>query len=138
MVDDEVTSDLRSTTNRRHVPAGPPMNQQPAGGHAIGVGYLVLTMRELAGMSQLALANAAGTSQGAIARVESGAHVPSLTSLLSIADAMGWQLVLGLATPDTTELDDLALVGVVIEDPLDGLPCYRVLREPPPWASYSM
>jgi hypothetical protein len=49
--------------------------------------------------------------------------------------------VLGLAAPEVSELDpatvridDLALVGVLLRDPLDGLPCYGVIREPPTWA----
>ena len=117
------------------------MHAQPAEGHAIGVGYLLLTLREVAGLSQRRLARAAGTSQGAIARSESGNHTPSLPSLFRIANAVGYRVVLGLAAPEvgeldpaTVQIDDLALVGVLIRDPLDGLPCFHVIREPPTWA----
>jgi hypothetical protein len=34
-------------------------------------------------------------------------------------------------------LEDLALVGLLVPDPLDGLPNFRVIREPPPWAGTS-
>jgi transcriptional regulator with XRE-family HTH domain len=117
------------------------MNAQSAEGHSIGVGYIVLTLREIAGLSQRRLARAAGTSQGAISRAESGNHVPSLPSLFRFANTVGYRLIVGFAAPDvatldpaTVEIDDLALVGMLIRDPMDGLPCFRVLREPPPWA----
>lgn len=119
----------------------PPIHRQAPTGHAIGVGYLLLTLRELAGLSQRKLARLGGTSQGAITRVETGAHTPSLPSLIRLANAAGFRLVLGLASPDLAEADpalleieDFALVGLVLPDPLDGLPNFRVIREPPPWA----
>jgi hypothetical protein len=47
----------------------------------------------------------------------------------------------GLAAPEIAEIDpatvtleDLALLGMLVRDPLDDLPAFRVLREPPPWA----
>ena len=130
--------DRRALHSFRSVPA---MHAQPGDGHAIGVGYVVLTLREVGGLSQRRLASAAGTSQGAISRVESGNHVPSLPSLFRLANAVGYRLVLGFAAPEvatldpaTVEIDDLALVGMLVRDPTDGLPCFRVLREPPPWA----
>ena len=130
--------DRRALHSFRSVPA---MHAQPGEGHAIGVGYVVLTLREVGGLSQRRLARAAGTSQGAISRVESGNHVPSLPSLFRLADAVGYRLVLGFAAPEvatldpaTVEIDDLALVGMLVRDPTDGLPCFLVLREPPPWA----
>jgi transcriptional regulator with XRE-family HTH domain len=91
-------------------------------------------------MSQRRLAMAAGTSQSAITRAESGAHTPSLPALFRYAYAAGYRVTIGLASPDVADLDpatvaidDLALVGILIRDPLDGLPSFRVLREPPPW-----
>ncbi len=130
--------DRRALHSFRSVPA---MHAQPGDGHAIGVGYVVLTLREVGGFSQRRLARAAGTSQGAISRVESGNHVPSLPSLFRLANTVGYRLVLGFAAPEvatldpaTVEIDDLALVGMLARDPADGLPCFRVLREPPPWA----
>ena len=121
--------------------SSPPIHKQAREGHSIGVGYLVLTLRELAGLSQRTLAKRAGTSQGAITRVETGAHTPSIPSVLRLAHAVGYRVVIGLASPDVAAieptvitLEDLALVGLLVPDPLDGLPNFRVIREPPPWA----
>ena len=58
-------------------------------GHSVGLGYVVLTLRELSGLSQSRLAARASTSQPAIARLESGRHVPSVNTLLKIASACG-------------------------------------------------
>ena len=92
-------------------------------------------------MSQRGLAKAAGTSQSSITRAESGAHTPSLPALFRYADAAGYRVAVGLATPELAEadpatatLEDLALLGMLVRDPLDCLPAFRVLREPPPWA----
>jgi transcriptional regulator with XRE-family HTH domain len=133
----EAPRERRIPHSFRSVPA---IHTQPADGHAIGVGYLLLTMREVAGLSQRRLAKAAHTSQGAIARSESGSHTPSLPSLFRIANAVGYRVVLGLAAPEvatldpaTVQIDDLALVGILVRDPLDGLPSFRVIREPPSW-----
>ena len=122
----------------------PPIHTQAEDGHGIGIGYLVLTLRELAGLSQRTLAKRAGTSQGAITRVETGAHTPSMPSILRLAHAVGYRVVIGLASPDVATIDpavvsleDLALVGILVPDPLDGLPNFRVIREPPPWAGAS-
>jgi transcriptional regulator with XRE-family HTH domain len=119
----------------------PPIDRQPPHGYAVGVGYLVLTLRELNCISQRVLARRAGTSQSAITRVETGAHTPSMSTVIRLAHAGGYRLVLGLASPDIAEvepdalaIDDLALVGLLVPDPMDGLPNFRVIREPPPWA----
>jgi transcriptional regulator with XRE-family HTH domain len=61
------------------------------------LGYLVLTLRELSGLSRSRLAARSRTSQPAIARLESGRHVPSVNTLLKIASACGMHLVVGLA-----------------------------------------
>jgi transcriptional regulator with XRE-family HTH domain len=119
----------------------PPITKQADDGYAIGVGYLVLTLRELNGVSQRVLARHAGTSQAAITRIETGAHTPSIPTILRLAHASGYRVVLGLASPDiapadpaSLTLEDLALVGLVLPDPTDGLPNFRVIREPPSWA----
>jgi len=66
---------------------------------AMGVGYLVLKARAAAGMSQAQLARAIGTSQPTIARWESGSQVPSVRSMMKIAEATGFELALGLHRP---------------------------------------
>jgi len=57
---------------------------------------------------------------------------------------VGYRVVIGLASPDVANIEpalvtveDLALIGLLIPDPLDGLPNFRVIREPPPWAGAS-
>jgi transcriptional regulator with XRE-family HTH domain len=118
-----------------------PVEKQPCDGYAIGIGYMVLTLRELNGFSQRVLARHAGTSQAAITRIETGAHTPSLPTVLRLAHAGGYRVVLGFASPEiaaadpaTLVLEDLALVGLLVPDPMDDLPNFRVIREPPPWA----
>lgn len=66
---------------------------------AMKVGYLVLTARSEAQLSQSQLARAIGTSQPTVARWESGAQVPSVTSMLKIAEATGFELAVGLHKP---------------------------------------
>jgi transcriptional regulator with XRE-family HTH domain len=84
-------------------------------GHSIGLGYVVLTLRELSGLYQSRLAARAGTSQPAIARLESGRQVPSVNTLLRIASACGMHLVVGLADPELDVADlcmhELTLLG---------------------------
>ncbi len=105
-------------------------------GHSIGLGYVVLTLRELSGLSQSRLAGRAGTSQPAIARLESGRHVPSVNTLLNIASACGMHLVIGLADPKLDVADlcmhDLSLLGI-LRPSADDLPDFFVIREPPSW-----
>lgn len=112
--------------------AAPPM------GHSIGLGYLVLTLREISGVSQSRLAARAGTSQPAIARLESGRQVPSVRTLMRISGACGMHLVVGIADPSLDAADlclhDLTLLGVLRPNIADDLPDFFVIREPPPWA----
>jgi transcriptional regulator with XRE-family HTH domain len=104
--------------------------------HSIGLGYLVLTLRELSGLSRSRLAARSRTSQPAIARLESGRHVPSVNTLLKIASACGIHLVVGLADPERDVADlcmhDLTLLGI-LRPASDDLPDFFVIREPPPW-----
>jgi transcriptional regulator with XRE-family HTH domain len=106
-------------------------------GHSIGLGYLILTLRELAGLSQSKIASRAGTGQPAIARLESGRQVPTVNTLIKVASACGMQLVVGLADPELDPgdlcLHDLTLLGILRPAP-DGLVDFFVIREPPPWA----
>ncbi|MBI4730071.1 MAG: helix-turn-helix transcriptional regulator [Acidobacteria bacterium] len=69
----------------------------------MGVGYLILKARAEAGLTQAQLAKRIGTSQPMIARWESGAQVPSVTSLLRIAEATGFDLAVALQKPGSTK-----------------------------------
>lgn len=62
----------------------------------MGVGYLILKARAAAGLSQAQLARKIGSSQPMIARWESGAQLPSVSSLMRIADATGFDLAVAM------------------------------------------
>jgi transcriptional regulator with XRE-family HTH domain len=88
-------------------------------GHSIGLGYMILTLRELTGLSQSKIAKRVGTGQPAIARLESGRQLPTVNTLLKVASSCGMHLV--------------TLLGILKPAP-DGLVDFFVIREPPPWA----
>lgn len=58
-----------------------------------GAGYVLLVACELTGMSQRRLADAVGTSQPALARLETGDRMPSVRTLLRVAEAAGFDLL---------------------------------------------
>jgi len=68
----------------------------------MGIGYLILQARAAAELSQTELARRIGTSQPMIARWESGAQLPSVSSLLRIAEATGFDLAVSLRKPGST------------------------------------
>ena len=91
--------------------------------------------RSGAGLSQRRLAQRVGTSQPSLAKIESGSRIPTLRSLLRVAAAAGYELVLGLIGADEDpplhdELVAFALLGVVRPDPEDDLADFVVFREP--------
>ncbi len=103
----------------------------------LGAGYVILVARELTGLSQRSLARSIGTSQPALARLETGNRMPSVRTLLRIADAAGLDLTLGLRRHDPSEHDPaaleamgFALIGTLHLNPEDGLADFTVLREP--------
>jgi transcriptional regulator with XRE-family HTH domain len=73
----------------------PPVAPSP-----LGAGYLILVVRELSGLSQRALVHAIGTSQPTLATLETGNRVPTIRTLLRVADATGFELVVGLRRPN--------------------------------------
>ena len=92
------------------------------------------------GLSQRALAVQIGSSQPSIATLESGNRLPTIRTLLRIADAVGLELVLGLRRPDDAKPDDhaieqlgFALLGTLHPNAVDGLADYVVFLEPKPW-----
>jgi transcriptional regulator with XRE-family HTH domain len=93
--------------------------------------------RELTGPTQRKLAQRVGTSQPTLARIETGARTPSLRTLLRVARAAGFELVLGLRRPDARlppkrGLDAFALIGTVHLNDDDGLADFVVYPEPSP------
>lgn len=77
------------------------MRNSSDAGHMGGVaGALILDARLRAGMSQRALALAAGTSQGAVAAYEAGRHEPNLVTLGRLLAAAGFELRMRLEPSD--------------------------------------
>lgn len=94
---------------------------------------LVRRMRLAAGLSQRGLASRARTSQPALARYESGATTPSLSTLRRLAEACGRRLTIGAEPapdPDDIELAD-ALLRLSPEERLRALRRYARLRNLP-------
>jgi transcriptional regulator with XRE-family HTH domain len=96
-------------------------------------------VRELSGLSQRALAHAIGTSQPTLATLETGNRVPTIRTLLRVADATGFELVIGLRrtntpapNPNTLRAQGFDLLGTLKPNPQDGLADFVVLREPSP------
>lgn len=58
-------------------------------GRASGFAARLLELRAAAGLSQVALAKAAGCRQSTIARTETGKHEPNWQLVLRLADALG-------------------------------------------------
>jgi transcriptional regulator with XRE-family HTH domain len=106
----------------------------------LGAGFLILVTRELSGLSQRQLAARTNTSQPNLATLETGNRMPTVRTLMRIADASGFELVIGLRRPDAPSPDPdvlraqgFDLVGTLTANPQDGLADFVVLREPSPF-----
>ena len=106
----------------------------------LGAGYLLLVVRELSGLSQRSLARAIGTSQPTLATLETGNRTPTIRTLMRVAQATGFELVIGLRRPEAPRPDPAIihaqgfdLLGTLRPDPQDGLADFVVLREPSPF-----
>lgn len=109
------------------------------GASPLGAGNLILVVRELTGLSQRRLAALIGTSQPSLATLESGNRLPTIRTLLRVAEASGFELVIGLRrsgrpAPDPEAIHALGfdLLGTLHPNPQDGLADLVVLREPSP------
>ena len=105
----------------------------------LGAVYLILVVRELTGMSQRVLARSIGTSQPTLATLESGNRIPTVRTLLRVAGATGFELVIGLrrpnnpaSNPEVLRAQGFDLLGALTQNPQDGLADFVVLREPSP------
>jgi transcriptional regulator with XRE-family HTH domain len=97
---------------------------------SLGTGELVLSARELTGLSQRALAVRAGTSQGAVAAIETGHRLPTIRSLMRLVQAAGLELVVGLRKPGAREP---IVVGALVPNDDDGLADYMPITELSPF-----
>ena len=80
---------------------------------AEAVARLLIQFRMKHNLTQEQLAQLMGTSAPAISRIESGTHVPSLTTLSRLAEAAGERLVIGFERANaTSRKDDRTLVAV--------------------------
>jgi transcriptional regulator with XRE-family HTH domain len=130
IVAEPADTDLRIRTATKVLPPPP---------SPLGAGYLILVVRELTGMSQRVLARAIGTSQPTLATLETGNRVPTIRTLLRVADATGFELVIGLRRPNIPAPNPTALhaqwfdlLGTLRPNPEDDLADFVVLREPSP------
>jgi transcriptional regulator with XRE-family HTH domain len=129
--------DARYPEGHQPEPRCEPRTDYRSSPHAIGAGFLILVARELTGVTQRTLARDVGTSQPTLARIETGARTPALCTLLRVARAAGFELVLGLRRPDVRlppkrTLDAFALLGTLHLNDDDGFADFVVYREPSP------
>jgi hypothetical protein len=123
--------------SRRPKRSTPPCYAPPGIGHSIGLGYVVLTLRELAGLSQDRLAHRSRTSQPGDrppgVRTTGSQREHAHQARLGVRDAPRR----GPSRPDVDVADlcmhDLTLLGVLRPAP-DSLVDFFAIREPPPWA----
>lgn len=69
------------------------------------IAWLLIRYRMEYGLTQEELAKRVGTSHSQIARVESGRHATSLTTLIRIAHALDLKLLLGFEAQDARSSD---------------------------------
>ncbi len=91
----------------------------------LGVGEIVLSARELTGISQRLLAARAGTTQASITAIESGKRLPTVRMLIRLVQAAGLELVIGLRKPGAPEP---IVVGALIPNDDDGLADFLPIR----------
>lgn len=97
---------------------------------SLGVGELVLSARELSGLSQRALASRAGTSQAAVTAIETGTRLPTVRSLMRLVGAADLHLVVGVRRPGA---DHPVVLGALVANVEDGLADYVPMRTPSPF-----
>ncbi|MGZ4124968.1 MAG: helix-turn-helix domain-containing protein [Actinomycetota bacterium] len=95
----------------------------------------MLVARELTGLSRQRLAERIGTSQASVAKVETGSWIPTVRTLMRVANTAGFQLLLGLREvdsdpPNGDAVDGIVLLGAVVPSPDDDLADLVVLKEP--------
>ena len=95
---------------------------------------MLMVARGAAHLSRSRLAERIGSSQSAMARIESGMTVPGVRTLTRISEACGYRLVLGLRPPraraiDRQVLDSFKLLGTLRTGD-DGWIRIGIMREP--------
>ena len=90
-VADEIQRNEKTNTRRRRIRA--------SFARAEVIARLLIQFRMNHNFTQEQLARLMGTSTPTISRLESGTHVPSLTTLSRLAEAAGERLVIGFEKP---------------------------------------
>ena len=103
-------------------------NEQPVS--CLGVGEIVLSARELTGISQRALSSRADTVQATVSAIETGTRLPTIRTLIRLVEAKGLELVLGLRRPGDSVP---AVLGTLVSSADDGLADYVPLTSPSPF-----
>jgi transcriptional regulator with XRE-family HTH domain len=91
----------------------------------LGVGEVVLSARELTGISQRLLAARAETTQASVTAIESGKRLPTVRMLMRLVQAAGLELVIGLRRPGA---GDPIVVGALVPNEDDGLADYLPIQ----------
>jgi transcriptional regulator with XRE-family HTH domain len=91
----------------------------------LGVGEVVLSARELTGISQRLLAARAETTQASITAIESGKRLPTVRMLMRLVRAAGLELVVGLRKPGAGAP---IVVGALVPNEDDGLADYLPIQ----------
>jgi transcriptional regulator with XRE-family HTH domain len=94
---------------------------QAATEHAVsplGVGEVVLSARELTGISQRLLAARAETTQASVTAIENGKRLPTVRMLMRLVRAAGLELVVGVRRPGAGEP---TVLGALVPNGDDGL-----------------
>lgn len=81
--------------------------------------HLIRIARRQAGLTQQALADRAGTSQAAISAYESGRRSPSVDTLCRLLGAVGYEVRMRLARPDTHAASLAAAEALLPPDQLE-------------------
>ena len=88
---------------------------------SLGVGEVVLSARELTGISQRLLAARAETTQASVTAIESGKRLPTVRLLMRLVGAAGLELVVGLRKPGA---EVPIVIGALVPNEADGLADY--------------
>jgi transcriptional regulator with XRE-family HTH domain len=96
----------------------------------LGVGEVVLSARELTGISQRLLAARAETTQASVTAIESGKRLPTVRMLIRLVQAAGLELVVGLRRPGASEPISL---GALVPNETDRLADYMPITELSPF-----
>ena len=92
------------------------------------VATIVRQARSDAGLTQAELADRAGTTQSAIARLESGGANPRLSTLEDVLAATGHELTIA-ATPDNSGIDETQILANLSLSPAERLDRFQRAHE---------